>query len=203
MSPEEDTKQRIIQGSVQVFSERGYDGATTRAIAEAAGVNEVTLFRHFGSKKNLFLAMISQRSPLRSVREVLEAQLTGDYRQDLLTVGNQYMTTTLQVRKEILMSLCAAEQLPEMREIIVQMPTQQYQVLGEYLQQQMARSKVREMDPHIAAQAFFGMLFAFAINQGLLTDTPAAQIPPEVIVEQFVDIFVQGTIDPKAQDGEL
>lgn len=195
MSPEGETRERIIQGAAQVFAKKGYDGATTREIAQAAGVNEVTIFRHFGNKKNLFLAMISQRSPLRSVKEVLENQLTGDYRQDLLTIGNQYMKTMLRQRKEILMSLCAAEQLPEMREVIAQMPDQLRQVLGECLQQQMISGSVREMNPQMAAQAFFGMLFAFAISQGLLEGTPAAQIPPEVVVvEQFVDIFVRGTI---------
>jgi len=194
MSPEDETRERIIQGAAQVFAQKGYDGATTREIAEVAGVNEVTLFRHFGTKKNLFLAMIDQRSPLRSVKEALETQLTGDYRQDLLAIGNQYMATMLERRKEILMSLCAAEQLPEMREVTAQMPAQLRQVLGEYLQRHIASGSVRQMNPQMAAQAFFGMLFAFAISQGLLQDAPAAQIPPQTAVEQFVDIFVQGTV---------
>ncbi len=195
MSPEDETRQRIIRGAAQVFAQKGYEGATTRAIAEAAGVNEVTLFRHFGNKKNLFTAVISQESPLQSVRGALEGPLTGDYRQDLLTMGNQFLATMLVRRREILMSLCAAEQLPEMREAIAQMPAQLRQVLGEYLGRQMARGVTREMNPQMAAQAFFGMLFAFAISQGLLEGTPAAQIPPEDVVAQFVDIFVRGTIE--------
>lgn len=197
MSPEDETRQRIIRGAAQVFAQKGYEGATTRAIAQAAGVNEVTLFRHFGNKKNLFMAFVSQESPLQSVREALEQQLTGDYRQDLLTMGNQFLATMLVRRKEILMSLCAAEQLPDMREAVAQMPAQLRQVLGEYLRQQMARGTAREMNPHMAAQAFFGMLFAFAISQGLLEGTPAAQIPPQAVVEQFVDIFVRGTKKPQ------
>jgi AcrR family transcriptional regulator len=194
MSPEDETKQRIIQGAMQVFAQKGYAGATTREIAAAADVNEVTLFRHFGNKKALFMAAISQESPLQSVKEALEKQLTGNYRQDLLAMGNQFLAAMLKQRKEILMSLCAAEQMPEMREIVAQMPAQLRQVLGEYLQRQMMRGATRAMNPQMAAQAFFGMLFAFAISQGLLESTPAAQIPPEDVVAQFVDIFVRGTI---------
>jgi AcrR family transcriptional regulator len=194
MSLEKETKQRIILGAAQIFNQKGYEGATTREIAQAAGVNEVTLFRHYGSKKNLFLVMISQRSPLRSVRKALENRVTRDYRQDLLTIGNQYLTTMLKQRKGILMSLCAAEQLPEMREVIAQMPAQLRQVLGKRLQQHMISGSAREMDPQMAAQAFFGMFFAFAISQGLLEAIPATQIPPKAVVEQFVDIFVQGTM---------
>jgi AcrR family transcriptional regulator len=193
MSPEEETRQRIIQAAARLFAQKGHRGATTREIAAAAGVNEVTLFRHFGNKKNLFMAVMSQESPLQSVKVALEKQLTGDYRQDLLTLGNQFLATMLVRRKQILMSLCAAEQLPDMREIVNQVPAQLRQILGAYLQRQAACGTTREMNPQMAAQAFFGMLFAFAISQGLLEGTPDAQIPAEEVVAQFVDIFVRGT----------
>ena len=81
-----------------------------------------------------------------------------------------------------------------MREVIAQMPAQLRQVLGKRLQQHMISGSAREMDPQMAAQAFFGMFFAFAISQGLLEAIPATQIPPKAVVEQFVDIFVQGTM---------
>lgn len=48
-----DIRHRILTAALQVFSETGYRGATTRRIAQVADVNEVTLFRHFGSKEEL------------------------------------------------------------------------------------------------------------------------------------------------------
>lgn len=47
-------KEKILDASLELFSAHGYASVTTRAIAEAAGVNEVTLFRLFGSKERLF-----------------------------------------------------------------------------------------------------------------------------------------------------
>jgi AcrR family transcriptional regulator len=44
------SRQKLLEAAMQVFAESGFRGATTRRIAEAAGVNEVTLFRHFKSK---------------------------------------------------------------------------------------------------------------------------------------------------------
>jgi AcrR family transcriptional regulator len=41
------TKKRILAAAELVFSRDGFQGATTREIARQAGVNEVTLFRHF------------------------------------------------------------------------------------------------------------------------------------------------------------
>jgi AcrR family transcriptional regulator len=46
-------RERILEAAREVFALHGSVGATTRRIAEAAGVNEVTLFRHFGSKEAL------------------------------------------------------------------------------------------------------------------------------------------------------
>ncbi|MEW6404365.1 MAG: TetR/AcrR family transcriptional regulator [Chloroflexota bacterium] len=190
----DETRQRLIQAAAQVFSEKGYAGATTRAIAAAADVNEVTLFRHFGSKKNLLMAVIDRFSALPGLEAALEDQLTGDYRQDLQCLGNHFMDTMRQRRAVVLMMLCEAERLPEVSEAIAQVPDQQRQLLGKYLRQQMARGAVRELNPEMAAQVFFGMFFAYSISQTLLAGTPISKVSPEVVVAQFVDIFVQGTI---------
>lgn len=53
-----DVRDRILDATARVFGENGYRGATTRRIAREAGVNEVTLFRNFGSKEELIRAAI-------------------------------------------------------------------------------------------------------------------------------------------------
>ena len=194
MSPEDETRERILRAAAKVFSEKGYAGATTRAIAAEASVNEVTLFRRFGSKKNLLLAMMEQNSPLPSLESALQEQLTGDYRQDLIKLGNHFLTTMMRNRRSVLMTLCTAERLPEVREVTAQVPLRQRQVVGDYLRRQMEQGFVRDIDPEMAAQAFLGMLFAYSINRGLSVGTPSASAPLEAVVAQFVDIFVQGTI---------
>jgi AcrR family transcriptional regulator len=198
MSPEDETRERIIQGAAQVFAEKGYDGATTRKIAEAARVNEVTLFRHFGSKKNLFLAVIERFSALPGLEAAMQDQLTGDYRQDLTRLGTHFLETMLKRRNAILMSLCAAERLPEIRDVVAQPPTRQQKILGAYLRQQIARGVVRQLNPELAAQAFFGMLFEFAIGHAFYPG--GEQITPEEIIAQYVDIFVQGTIASNTEE---
>lgn len=198
--PEEDerwqseTAQRIIQAAARVFSEQGYSGATTRAIAATAGVNEVTLFRHFGSKKNLMLAVINQRSVLPSIGTALTGQLTGDYRQDLLRIGTRFLALTSERRNEILMTLFEAQRLPEIRDTIAQVPLRQQKVLGQYLRHQIERGVVRDMDADLAAQAFFGMFFAYATSYLMLAGSDGAEIPLETVAALFVDIFVEGTI---------
>ena len=54
-SPEE-TRERILTATREIIGRKGKRGATTREIADVAGVNEATLFRHFGTKEALLVA---------------------------------------------------------------------------------------------------------------------------------------------------
>jgi AcrR family transcriptional regulator len=56
------SRERIIAAAAYVYAHHGFRGATTRRIAEAAGVNEITLFRQFGSKEALINEALSQMS---------------------------------------------------------------------------------------------------------------------------------------------
>ena len=53
------TKQKIIDTALKIFAKKGYKSATTKNIAEESGFTEVTLFRKFKSKKNLYEAVLT------------------------------------------------------------------------------------------------------------------------------------------------
>lgn len=51
-----DTRARMIEAAIEVFGSVGYDGATTRQLAERAGVNQAAIPYHFGGKRELYVA---------------------------------------------------------------------------------------------------------------------------------------------------
>jgi AcrR family transcriptional regulator len=55
------SREQIIAAAAQVFSERGFDDASTHAIADAAGVKEPLLFYHFKSKADLYIAAVQDQ----------------------------------------------------------------------------------------------------------------------------------------------
>ncbi|KXG44513.1 TetR/AcrR family transcriptional regulator [Tepidibacillus infernus] len=69
----EEREEQIIQAAKEVFIERGYMGATTLELAKRANISEVTLFRYFPSKSELFLATISPIMA-KSIELVLQGQ---------------------------------------------------------------------------------------------------------------------------------
>lgn len=56
-SPGEDTRQRLVEAGLELFGRHGYDGVTTRALAEAAGVNLAAIPYHFGGKEGVYAAV--------------------------------------------------------------------------------------------------------------------------------------------------
>lgn len=86
-----DTRQRLLDAAAHVFAQHGLAGSTTRAIAEAAGVNEVTLFRHFQTKDRLLAAVVGQAfDPETTADTLAPVQFTEDLRADLLEQGRHY-----------------------------------------------------------------------------------------------------------------
>lgn len=63
----DDTRARLLAAAARVYASHGYLGATTRAIAAEAGVNEVTLFRVFGDKETLLDEAIAATACSRAV----------------------------------------------------------------------------------------------------------------------------------------
>ncbi|MBE9216288.1 TetR family transcriptional regulator [Plectonema cf. radiosum LEGE 06105] len=70
------TRQRLINAAAELFAAQGITETTTKAVAQLAQVNEVTLFRHFGNKHGLLLAVISESPVFQELGEYLKTQAT-------------------------------------------------------------------------------------------------------------------------------
>jgi AcrR family transcriptional regulator len=85
-----DTRQRLLTAAARVYGRAGLTGATTRAIAEEAGVNEVTLFRHFHSKERLLAAVVGENFGAAPAIEAPLPSLSGGLRADVLALARHY-----------------------------------------------------------------------------------------------------------------
>jgi len=81
---------RLFNAALDLLVSHGYDGATTQRIADLAGVNEVTLFRRYGSKAGLFEKAIERRLSDTPLNKLV---YTGDLEADLLSIVGAYLET--------------------------------------------------------------------------------------------------------------
>src|SRR5271170_4257476 len=84
-------RQLLISAAARVFARDGLDGATTRAISREAGVNEVTLFRNFGTKEHLIEAVVgSAFGKAKAPAAAPGAPRRASLRADLVSFARRY-----------------------------------------------------------------------------------------------------------------
>ena len=85
------SRQRLLDAAARVFARDGLTGATTRAIAQEAGVNEVTLFRHFKTKDRLLSAVVGENFGAKCAASTVAVPAqTDDLRADLAALTRSY-----------------------------------------------------------------------------------------------------------------
>lgn len=88
-----DTHERIISAAKELFEKKGFAAATTKEIADLAGVSEVTLFRHFENKRRLFEETLHSCIHPYKIGEYLENEAAYDLGRDLKRVAYDMMET--------------------------------------------------------------------------------------------------------------
>ena len=79
-----DRRAQLLDIALNLFSEKGFDGATTKEIAARAGVNEAIIFRHFPTKQALYQAVLEFKFACPELDNWLaEARASMDRNDDL------------------------------------------------------------------------------------------------------------------------
>ncbi|MBW4550148.1 MAG: TetR family transcriptional regulator [Aphanocapsa sp. GSE-SYN-MK-11-07L] len=140
------TRQRLVQAALQLFAIQGVTETTTRQIADLAEVNEVTLFRHFGSKHGLLLAVIEEAEIFTQLGEALgqQAQQIRGLDQALQTYAEGHLQTLEQIPEFIRSLVGEAGHYPiENRQAIGRGLSQVHRYTVQYLTTVMTREQVQ------------------------------------------------------------
>jgi AcrR family transcriptional regulator len=184
-----DVRERILEAAAALYSAVGFRGTTTRRIAADAGVNEVTLFRHFGSKEALLREVIRLRW-LRFQLPALPAAPT-DPASEITTWALQYYALHSECASFIRTRLGEFQEHPEIIPDAAAPPERMAALLAAYLQRLQAEQRMRpDVLPSRAAAMLIGALFADAVTrEGVI-----AMFSPdaEADVRGYVQIFLRG-----------
>jgi len=89
-------RQAVLDTACGVFMRSSYRGATTAEIAREAGISEPILYRHFGSKRDLYVACLAEA--WRAFRETAEQAIAADPESCLGAIGDAYMAKRARIR---------------------------------------------------------------------------------------------------------
>lgn len=121
MATKQETDQRILTAFSELILKYGYHGTTTRKIADRAGVNESTVFRHFQDKHHLLDCMIALY--VADIDEIDETfQTDGDIVTDLQRIAELYADFIQRHQAVSLLGVREGNQFPEIRQAVKSLP---------------------------------------------------------------------------------
>ncbi len=163
--PAEERRQLILEAAKEVFARSGLRGSRTRDLAQAAGINQATLFGHFKSKEDLFAAAVLQPlvALLEGVRERYQVYEAADSPESLSKLINTGMQKHLENMIEIYPLL--AQALFSDQTLGKKLYREQIQPLIK-ARTELVRNVIKDtMDPDLVELASFGMFFAIAMDR--------------------------------------
>jgi TetR/AcrR family transcriptional regulator, mexJK operon transcriptional repressor len=186
----EETRARILAATREIFERNGTRGTTTREVAERAGVNEATLFRHFGSKAALIGAMREDSCGVEAIRNLLTGLDGIDIAADVKTIA--HFGVQSMAGQRALMCIALAEDAleqgpPDFDSPEWRGPRSVLDLLTEYFAARVAEGRIVG-DAALLARIFMGMMFQLVVARKLWGYDP---IDHETI-DAIVDVFLNG-----------
>ncbi|MET0649421.1 MAG: TetR/AcrR family transcriptional regulator [Pyrinomonadaceae bacterium] len=205
---------QIAEVAMRLFSERGFRGTTTKEIAQAAGVSEAIIFRHFATKEELYTAIIDYKgcsgaavSPVPGRPEqlavieeirgcVAEAMEAGDdlavFRGVALHMLDHHQSDPefLRLLMYIALENHSLGQVFWDRNVRVL-----YEFLGGYVRRRQREGAFRDVDPYAAVRVFLGSVIHHSLVNLLWDKDPARRIfrvTNEEAARQFSEILLRG-----------
>ena len=190
----EDHRQRILHAAARVYAQHGWRGATTRRIAVESGVNEVTIFRQFGSKDAL-LDSVMHECARREHEIVLPQQPVHPERELFQWVHAQHASLTA-MRDIVRQMMSEASERPEAATCAAEGPSGAFAQLRQYAVQLRRHGWItipeatRPSDVRGAVTMLMGAVFADAMNREIMP----AMFPQSVdeSLHAYVRIFLRG-----------
>ena len=192
-----ETKAKLLAAFSALVITNGYQGTTTRRIAEAAGVNESTLFRHFSTKKDLLLALLKQNKAEMEAA-VADFQPTGDLGLDMQMMAKMYFSYVEKHRSIFLLGLRESYAYPELQISIQDFPNRLIELMTKFFVANYHLQDSVQLKQHL--QGFFTLLFGRAVLKLTYPTSPLAQ-DEGVFIQQNVPIFAR-TIQAKLKPQE-
>ncbi len=183
-------KAQILNAAAAIFSQKGFERATTREIAAAADVSEGTLYNYFGSKRDLLLGLV-QNIAAETLQNLDSVQL-GDVE---ATMQHIFTHRFQQARSRRLLTLLLHEARLQ-PDVYYQYVQQVLEPIRQGLETAMrgliAEGAMRPLDPAVAARALIGLSMGFAVLFELGGDPVLADIPAGQLAAAVTDIFLNG-----------
>jgi AcrR family transcriptional regulator len=192
-----DRRQQIMQVAMDLFARQGFNGTTTRQIADQAGVNEAIVFRHFPRKEDLYWSVIESKCRPGERRKRLEHQLQdgGDDRHILADIAEDILRRNwADPGMSRLLFFSALENHRLSHRFFRTYIAERYEALEQFIRGRIRAGVFRRVNPLLAARGFLGMVVYHFLIQELFGGKRYQKFQPRQVAATLTDIWLEGML---------
>ncbi len=201
----EERRLQILAVAVSLFSQKGFRGTTTKEIAQAAGVSEAMVFRHFATKEELYAAILDHKACSHDGFDPAEMAVDAIKRKDDRAVFETLALAALnhhekdpEFQRLLLHSALEKHELAEI--FFDKFVRRVYEFLGGYIRERQREGALIEIDPAVVVRSFIGMVMHHSLNNNLWDPSRRlVSISNETAAKYFTDILLNGITSPLAR----
>jgi AcrR family transcriptional regulator len=181
------SRERILEAAARVYARHGFKGTTTRAIAIEAGVNEVTLFRTFGSKSALVEAVL-----IRHVSDQPPSSLPTDPtnpHEELKTFIQFNLDRVNEMRPLLIHTMGELEERADAKEFACRGRHQAHDMITTYIRHLQEKGFARaDVDVQTAAVMLTGAVMSDVMGRPIV---PEVYPPVDEVAERYATLFLR------------
>lgn len=189
-------RQQIIDGALEAFAEKGFNGASNKDIAEAAHIGSPGLIYHyFKDKVDLLHQVILERMPLIRLMDSATSLTHLPPEEALPQLIQNFMGAVDQWPTIPLAKVIIAESIrnPRVASMVNEVgPGRALNMLATYLEQQMDAGRLRRENPHVAARLLVGPAIGYMLSRYIFDQSEMRDVSSELMGEAIVETFLQG-----------
>ncbi len=175
----DERRSQILRVAVELFAHEGFRGTTTKKIAQAAGVSEAMVFRHFATKEELYAAILDHKACSGDAVDLELMVADAVQRRDDRAVFEGLAFNALELAFNALehhehdpdfqrLLLHAALEGHELAQMFFEKFVRRvYEFLGAYIRQRQLEGAMIDIDPAIIVRSFIGMIIHHSLNNNL------------------------------------
>jgi AcrR family transcriptional regulator len=187
-----------MRAATVLFAEKGFGGTSTRDIARKANVNEITIFRLFKNKQDLYLRILDSKMKLSAPDWLNPVLRSSDDPEKVFLALAERLEEVFDPVFLRLLFYAALEKPDLLRKRYGSSLGSLYEVLERHIGEQVQSEVLRDIDPMLMGRALVGMIAYHCILSELLGGTGSVSSDSETSAKIYTEIWLSGTLSWKA-----
>jgi AcrR family transcriptional regulator len=193
------TRQKILTVAFDLFSKHGFKKTSISDISLSTGVNEITIYRYFGTKDNLFTAILKEVITSKYREHLIDLEPTEDIVADLTEIGvtiSNYVIPNASIMRLVIMEF---DSIP--RDTVIFADTALIEIvniISQYLAKAVKKGLIRKINVELVADAFFCFFYRSMTDHAFRGRDPLYRMNRSSI-RNYVTLFVYGIMKDESR----